>query len=606
MEKFYLKKRCKPLITTLLLMTAMGGFKSQAQVTVIPATDGTNICANKAAGGSAAGFTALSPVAIFENSTNDFPGVPGGSTVIIAISAPTGWQFNSAVTPTVTFAPGNDITSTLVATHTASTIQILVTATNTVALDQLTISGLEVQATSSSAAPASVNGISGGIVGLTTATNFASVSLTPALTPSVSIVGSPAGAICAGTNVDFTPTLSDAGSTPTYQWQVNSGISSVAPLFSSTTLQNGDQVTLIVTATPGGCYTTPTATSNTIIMTVNPLPTKYNVTGGGNYCAGDAGVDISLDNSNIGFDYQLYIDGVASGTAIAGTGAAINFGLQTAAGSYNVLGINTSTSCSDSMNGPVTVGINPLPVDGSITGGGNRCASGAPITFSLSSSEPGVSYQLYLGATAVGSPQTNPAGTAINFDPQTAAGTYSVLATNIATSCSRALSGTGTITVDPGPAVFNVTGGGSYCDGGTGVTIGLDGSETGVYYQLYSGATAIDLPVLGAGTSFNFGTYTAAGTYTVQATDASTLCKSDMGAEAAIVINPLPTPYTVSGGGTDCPGTTFDISLDGSDLGISYQLYDGVVAIGTPVAGTGAGFSFGTFHCSWYLQRIGY
>lgn len=591
MEKFYLKKRCKPLITTLLLMTAMGGFKSKAQVTIAPATGGTNICANKAVGGSDASFTALGPITISESLINDFP---GGTGVIVVVSAPTGWQFNTSVTPTVVYAPGADINDALVASHTSSTIQIAVTTASALALDALTISGLEVQATSSGAAPSAITGFSAAVNGLGTATNIGTLSLTSAVTPSVSIAATPAGAICAGTNVDFTPTMSDTGSAPTYQWQVNSGVVSIASTYSSTMLNNGDMVSLVVTATPGGCYTSPTATSNTIVMTVNPLPAKYNVTGGGNFCPGGAGVNVSIANSDLGIDYQLYINGVASGSPMPGTGTAISFGLQTTIGSYNVLGTNTTTSCSDSMNGPVTVGNYALPTVYNVTGGGTGC-SNVGVDVSLDGSELGVDYQLYNGSTAVGTPVAG-TGAGFSFGMQMTAGTYSVNATSTLTTCVNNMAGTQAVVIDPAPVVFTMTGGGNYCAGGTGLAIGLDSSETGVDYQLYMGATPIGSPVAGTGFPFSFGTFTAAGTYTVQATNSTTSCTSDMADEASILINPLPTVYNVTGGGAECPGGAgFDVSIDNSDFGISYQLYNGATAVGAPVAGTGAGFSFGMF-----------
>ena len=41
------------------------------------------------------------------------------------------------------------------------------------------------------------------------------------------------------------------------------------------------------------------------------------------------------------------------------------------------------------------------------------------------------------------------------------------------------------------PASFTVTGGGSYCEGGAGLPVGLAGSEAGVTYTLYRGATEV-------------------------------------------------------------------------------------------------------------------
>jgi hypothetical protein len=61
--------------------------------------------------------------------------------------------------------------------------------------------------------------------------------------------------------------------------------------------------------------------------------------------------------------------------------------------------------------------------------------------------------------------------------------------------------------VYPLPQVFTVTGGGSYCNGGTGVHIGLSGSATGVNYLLYRGSTATGT-FAGTGLPLDFGLQT--------------------------------------------------------------------------------------------------
>jgi len=91
---------------------------------------------------------------------------------------------------------------------------------------------------------------------------------------------------------------------------------------------------------------------------VQPLPVVYSVTGGGNHCAGDAGVHIGLNNSAIGVNYMLY-NGTSAVGAFAGTGGIIDFGLHAAAGTYTVIGTTTATGCSRNMSGSAVVGITP-------------------------------------------------------------------------------------------------------------------------------------------------------------------------------------------------------------------------------------------------------
>ena len=130
-------------------------------------------------------------------------------------------------------------------------------------------------------------------------------------------------------------------------------------------------------------------------------------------------------------------------------------------------------------------------------------------------------------------------GSAITFSNQTAAGTYTAKASNATTPCASNMSGNVTMTINPLPTVFSTTGGGAYCNGGTGVMVGLSGSQTGINYQLYNGAAQWS-PVAGTGSSISFGNQTAAGNYTARATNATTACTNNMTGSVTITVNPLP------------------------------------------------------------------
>ncbi|MES2702488.1 MAG: Ig-like domain-containing protein [Bacteroidota bacterium] len=356
---------------------------------------------------------------------------------------------------------------------------------------------------------------------------------------------------------------------------------------------------LITTAGTYTVYATNATTScannmsgNSVVV-VNPLPTAYAVTGGGNYCAGGSGVAVGLGNSESGVNYQLYNGSGATGSAVAGTSAAISFGMQTSAGTYTVFATNASTACTNNMSGSVTIGIDPLPTAYTVTGGGTYCSGGSGYNVGLSSSVVGTNYQLYNGAATVGTPVAG-TGSAISFGVQNTAGTYSVLATNLSTSCTNAMTGSATIVVNPLPTVFTVTGGGNYCAGGTGLTIGLSGSGAGINYQLYRGSTAVGSPVAGTGAAIAFGLQTAAGTYSVSAVNTTTSCTNSMSGTATIGVNPLPNVFNVTGGGSYCSGSAgVHVGLSYSTPGINYQLYLGSSAVGSPLAGNGAGLDFG-------------
>ena len=729
-----------------LLLTGFS-YSGFAQVSVFPAFNGTSICPNTAVGGSAPAFTPLTDFFIAENNTNDFSA--GTNTLIIA--APTGWQFDASATLTYGFS--GDITSATTTSISSTSITISFNCSGTTNFDGLDVSGIAVQATSTSSTPAYIYAsTTAGITGITTGTSgtdFGDLSLASPTVPSVTIAASPTGSVCSGSGITFTPTPTNGGGSPSYQWFINGSLIASGSPFATSSLSNGDLVNAVMTST-AACVTPSTATSNTITATILPLPTTvtvtgggtfcgsttvtasnggsgtiyfqgttsngtstaspggsqtisssgtyyfraqsaggcwgtqgsvtviinalpaavtvsgggtfcvgsatitaanggdgtmyfqsttsggtstatpstsqsivtsgtyyfraqsaagcwgpqgsavvsintpptaFAVTGGGSYCAGGTGVAIGLANSQSGVNYQLF-NGATGLGIVAGTGSAITFGLITAASTYTVTATNTTSGCTNGMTGSATVAINPLPTQYSVNGGGGYCAGGTGVLVGMANSDAGISYQLFNTGVATGSAIVS-AGGAFNFGSETAIGTYTVNATNPATGCTNPMTGSVAVFTTPLPSAFVVTGGGGYCTGGTGVHVGLFSSTTGINYQLFNGATALGI-MAGTGGSIDFGLETVAGTYTVVATDATTFCTNNMTGNAVVVINPLPTAYTVTGGGGYCVGGSgVHVGLSNSDAGISYQLFNGATAMGSPVAGTGSSIDFG-------------
>ncbi len=334
-----------------------------------------------------------------------------------------------------------------------------------------------------------------------------------------------------------------------------------------------------------------TMTDSAIII-VHPAALVHNVTGGGQYCEGGSGVVIGVDASEVGVTYQLYKASLPVGSVISGTGLPISFGSVTDPGQYAVVG-NPASTCATTMTNSVTVTMNPKPTQYNVTGTGSYCAGGTGLAVGLSGSNTGISYQLYRNGSLLGSAMPGTNG-ALNFGLQTTAGTYTVLATNNTTGCQNNMAGQAAITVNAAPTVYSVTGGGGYCNGGTGVHVGLSGSTSGIKYQLYNGVIPQGIAVTGTGSALDFGLITLGGTYTVIAQDPVTLCTANMSGSTAVVVNSLPTAYTASGTGSFCAGGAgINITLSNSTSGVNYQLYNASGALGTPVAGTNSSLDFG-------------
>jgi gliding motility-associated-like protein len=104
----------------------------------------------------------------------------------------------------------------------------------------------------------------------TVTSNTAVFTVDPPISTSVKITASDTGLICKGTQVTFTAVAYSPDVFPTYQWQVN-GINAGAnqSTFTTTTLNDGDVVTCLVTST-GKCLIDPETTSNAIKISLNP------------------------------------------------------------------------------------------------------------------------------------------------------------------------------------------------------------------------------------------------------------------------------------------------------------------------------------------------
>jgi|GEM_PF-1423722 len=211
--------------------------------------------------------------------------------------------------------------------------------------------------------------------------------------------------------------------------------------------------------------------------------------------------------------------------------------------------------------------INPLPA--SINGPAAVCEGATAV---LTSATPGGAWSSSDGAIAT----IGVGGTVMGVTPGEVVITYS-----LPTGCKVSR----TFAVNSLPAVMNVTGGGSYCIGGNGVTIGVDGSEIATQYRLVKGGSVVQT-IQGIGTGFDFARQTSAGTYMVTATSPAG-CVRSMNGSAEVSINPLVTvSVNVSSdmGDRVCNGSSVTYTANGVNGGTA-PVYDWKVN-GTSVAAT--------------------
>ena len=293
----------------------------------------------------------------------------------------------------------------------------------------------------------------------------------------------------------------------------------------------------------------------------------YNVTGGGSYCIGGIGVPVGLDFSELYIYYQLLLNGSIIKDSIPGTGSAINFGNQTAAGTYTVIAF---TSCSNNtMKGSATITINTLPTVFAMTGGGSYCSGGSGVAIGLSGSQLGIKYQLILNNSVI---QTIAGtGKAIAFGNQTQTGTYTSIGidTTKTTNCSTNMSKSATVTITPIPGTPTAGSNSPVCQGNQ-----LNLTSSTVTGATYSWTGPNSFTSTAQNPSITNVSLSAAGIYYVRATVNG--CTSNAGS-TAVTINAKPTPtITASGATTFCQGksVTFTSSAAGS-----YQWNNNNVAI---------------------------
>lgn len=153
-------------------------------------------------------------------------------------------------------------------------------------------------------------------------TSSASISVSPTLTSSVSVVASET-TICEGTSVTFKATPINGGSTPIYQWKVNGNpIGNNSAVFTSTVLKDGDKVSVVLTSNTSPCAMGSPATSETITIRVSPkiISSVSAVASTQTVCAGSkVTFTAAVTNGGAAPSYQWFINNVMVSGATAAT-----------------------------------------------------------------------------------------------------------------------------------------------------------------------------------------------------------------------------------------------------------------------------------------------
>lgn len=225
--------------------------------------------------------------------------------------------------------------------------------------------------------------------------NNINMTVNPLLAPSVQILSNISGAICPGQAVTFQAYPVAGGSAPSYQWQVNGiNVGSNSNLFTSSTLNSGDQVSVILTSNET-CMTSPTANSNVINITVTtPSSPTVSITASpaGPVCKDDNIIFTAAPiNGGASPVYQWQVNGITvfTGGNVYASSSLIN-GDQV---SVILTSSLTCLSSSTANSNIIQLTINPLSVPSvtiSVTPSATFCV-GTPVTFSATPVNGGAS-----------------------------------------------------------------------------------------------------------------------------------------------------------------------------------------------------------------------
>ena len=188
--------------------------------------------------------------------------------------------------------------------------------------------------------------------------------------------------ICTGTPVTFTSTPTNPGLTPVYSWQVNGGNAGTNSTTYTYTPVNGDVVKCILTSSLSVCISNNPATSNSIVMVVNPnLPVSVTLTSAPAIICAGSPITFTAHPTNGGTtpSYSWKVNAIGVGTN------SDTYSFIPVNGDLVSCTLNSSETCTtnnpaSSIQYPVTV--DPLlPITVTITANANPVCSGITVNF---------------------------------------------------------------------------------------------------------------------------------------------------------------------------------------------------------------------------------
>jgi len=339
---------------------------------------------------------------------------------------------------------------------------------------------------------------------------------------------------CAPLTVNFT-TTQPAG--VSYVWAFESGNPATSTIANPTvSFPSAGAYTVTLTGTNGECYDAKVKTDYIQVLTVPVAPNAPSGTTG--LCENPANQTYTIAAVPNTDSYEWELSPSEAGVITPnGTSCTVDWS-NTWTGTAQLKVKGTNSCGTGNWSNVLNIVIDLIPGQCPMPTGPTVLCANAPLTqYSTTGIIPSTYYNWELTPESAGTFYQGSQEVEIDWaEGFTGTASLRVKANN--GICEGIFSNPLQITVNSLPATFNTTGGGTYCGpNGTGLPVGISGSQVNTNYKLYKDGVATSVVVAGTGNAISFGNQLAAGTYTVQATNQAT-CTSDMTGNTIIVVDP--------------------------------------------------------------------
>ena len=345
--------------------------------------------------------------------------------------------------------------------------------------------------------------------------------------------------------------------------------------------QVGDYTVSVKTVS--GCYY---PMNGLVTVIEESLPTAFNLLALNNipsYCPGEAGVQLLLDNKEVGVRYTLYQDNnpVEDILATSDGGQLVFTGIYPE-GNYTVRANVEGITCEEDMANDLDVVIDPEPIVLDLMGETSFCEGGGSVGLYINNPENDVTYELYLDGNPTGNNGTVSGGQIVWDVAIEAEYTVQAVKNNAQTDCGPVAMNNAinvVMTLLPEDRVLNVVDG-TDCSNGTIITI--PNTQNNIRYVVVSMSTDLPVPgyeIIGNGSDASFAPiFDSDGYYRVEAYNNTCLTTIDdtynnpIHVQIAGVVGKRDITYIPSG--PICVGSgNITIQVNIPETNIDYVLY---------------------------------